>query len=252
MPTFDSDGVTIDYLDEGKGPLVVLVHGFASNRVVNWVNTGWVRTLTGAGYRVVALDNRGHGRSQKLYDSVAYLTDRMAEDVVRLIDTLDAGKAALMGYSMGARISAFAARAAPDRLRALVLSGLASNLVDGVGGSEAIAAALEAPSLAAVQDHNARAFRVFADQTGSDRAALAACIRASRQTLSEAEVGEIAVPTLVVAGDRDDIAGSAERLAALIPGARAVTLPGKDHMTAVGDRGHKAAVTDFLAAGSNE
>lgn len=252
MPSFDSDGVAIDYLDEGEGPLVVLVHGFASNRVVNWVNTGWVKMLTEGGHRVVALDNRGHGRSEKLYDSAAYQTDRMAEDVVRLIDTLDAGKAVLMGYSMGARISAFAARAAPDRLAALVLSGLASNLVDGIGGSEAIAAALEAPSLAAVQDLNARAFRIFADQTGSDRRALAACIRAARQTLSAEQVGEIAVPTLVVAGEKDTIAGSPDRLAGLIPGARAVTLPGRDHMTAVGDRGHKQAVAEFIAAQANE
>mgnify|MGYP000291879397 CR=1 FL=1 len=247
MPSFDSDGVTIDYLDEGEGPLVVLVHGFASNRVVNWVNTGWVKMLTDGGHRVVALDNRGHGRSEKLYDSAAYQTDRMAEDVVRLIDTLDAGKAVLMGYSMGARISAFAARAVPERFDAVVLSGLASNLVDGVRGAEAIAEALKAPSAGAVQNHAARAFRVFADQTGADRDALAACILASRQTLTEAEAGEIAVPVLVVAGDKDDIAGSADDLARLIPGARAVTLPGRDHMTAVGDKGHKAAVVEFLA-----
>ena len=266
MAQFDSAGVTIDYIEEGEGPLVVLVHGFASNRVVNWVNTGWVKTLTDAGYRVVALDNRGHGRSQKLYDSAAYHTETMAADVVRLIDHLgaskseaskseasksEASKAVVMGYSMGARIAAFAARAAPERLRGVVLSGLASNLVDGIGGSEAIAAALEAPSVAAVSDPTGRTFRVFAEQPGSDLRALAACIRGARQTLTAQEVGEIAVPTLVVAGDKDDIAGSPDALAALIPGARAVTLPGRDHMTAVGDRGHKQAVAEFLGALDN-
>ncbi len=248
MANFDSAGVTIDYLDEGQGPLVVLVHGFASNRVVNWVNTGWVKMLSEGGHRVVALDNRGHGRSQKIYDSAAYHTEILAQDVVRLIDHLDAGKAVVMGYSMGARIAAFAARAAPERLRGVVLSGLASNMVDGIGGSEAIAEALEAPSVATVSDPSARSFRVFAEQTGSDLRALAACIRAARQTLSAREVGEIAVPALVVAGDKDDIAGSADALAALIPGARAVTLPGRDHMTSVGDKGHKQAVAEFLEA----
>ncbi|GAB5375848.1 MAG: alpha/beta hydrolase [Acuticoccus sp.] len=247
MPNFVSDGITIDYLDEGEGRLVVLVHGFASNRVVNWVNTGWVRTLKRAGYRVAALDNRGHGRSEKLYDSARYHTELMAADAVRLMDHLGAETAAMMGYSMGARITAFTALAAPERLDAVVLSGLASNLIDGVAGASDIAAALRAPSAVAVTNSGARAFRVFAEQTGADREALAACILASRQTLTPEEVGRITVPALVVAGDKDDIAGSADELAALIPGARAVTLPGRDHMTAVGDKDHKDAVVQFLA-----
>ncbi len=247
MPTFDSDGVTIDYSDDGEGPLVVLVHGYASNKTINWANTSWVKTLTGAGYRVVALDNRGHGKSEKLYDSDAYQTGNMAADVVRLLDHLGAETAVVMGYSMGARISAFTALAAPERVRALILSGLASNLVDGVGGSDAIAAAMEADSVADVTDRGARAFRVFAEQTKADRKALAACVRASRQTLTEEQVHEITAPTLVVAGADDDIAGSAEGLAALMRDAEPVTLPGRDHMTAVGDRGHKEAVLAFLA-----
>lgn len=246
MARFTSDGVGIDYLDEGEGKPVLLVHGFASNRAVNWVNTGWVRALVASGRRVVAIDNRGHGQSEKLYDPARYMTSLMAADAVRLLDHLDIEKAAFLGYSMGARIVAFAALAAPERVSALVLSGLAANLVHGVGGGEAIARALLAPTVADVVDVNARAFRVFAEQTGSDRRALAACITAARQTLSAEDVGRIAPPTLVVAGDKDVISGSPEELAALIPGARAVWLPGRDHMTAVGDRGHKEAVLAFL------
>ncbi|WMS42510.1 alpha/beta hydrolase [Acuticoccus sp. MNP-M23] len=246
MPQFDSNGVTIDYSDDGEGPLMVLVHGYASNRTINWHNTSWVKTLTGAGYRVVALDNRGHGKSEKLYDSAAYQTGEMAADVVRLLDHLGADTAVVMGYSMGSRIAAFTALAAPERVSALILSGLASNLVDGVDGGAEIAAAMEAGSVADVTDPGARAFRVFAEQTKSDRKALAACIRASRQTLSEAQVHEITAPTLVVAGDKDDIAGSAEGLAALMQNAEPVSLPGRDHMTAVGDKGHKEAVLAFL------
>ncbi|WP_163363718.1 alpha/beta fold hydrolase, partial [Enterobacter cloacae] len=72
MQTFDSDGVEIAYIDVpatgGTGDPVLLIHGFASNHAVNWVNTAWVRTLTQAGYRTIALDNRGHGQSGKLYD----------------------------------------------------------------------------------------------------------------------------------------------------------------------------------------
>jgi pimeloyl-ACP methyl ester carboxylesterase len=246
MPGFESAGVAIDYLDEGEGPAVVLVHGFASNRAVNWVNTGWTAALTAAGYRVLAPDMRGHGRSAKLYEPLAYRTRTMAADVVALLDHTAVGRAVLMGYSMGARISAFAALSAPDRLRGLVLSGLASSLVEGIGGEEAIARALEAPSAAQVTEPQARAFRVFAEQTEGDLRALAACIRAARQVLTPEEVARIAAPTLVVAGEKDEIAGSADALAAMMPNARGVTLPGRDHMTAVGDRRHRSEVLAFL------
>jgi pimeloyl-ACP methyl ester carboxylesterase len=87
---------------------------------------------------------------------------------------------------------------------------------------------------------------VFAEQTGSDLRALAACIRAARQVLTPADVARIEAPTLVVAGEKDEIAGSAGALAALMPNARGVTLPGRDHMTAVGDKGHKREVRAFL------
>ncbi len=89
-------------------------------------------------------------------------------------------------------------------------------------------------------------FRVFADQTKSDRLALAACIRGSRQSLSPSEVAQIAVPMLIAVGTRDDIAGSPHELAALVPGARALDIPGRDHMLSVGDRVYKEAVLRFL------
>lgn len=247
MPSFTHDGVRLDYADVGEGPPVLLIHGYASNRLVNWANTSWMTTLTKAGYRAIAIDNRGHGASEKLYEPERYATTLMAADAIALLDHLGLQRAVLKGYSMGARIAAFAARAAPERLDALVLSGLATNLVRGVGGGPEIAEAMEAPSASAVKTLEARAFRVFADQTGADRRALAACIRASRQTLSEADMAGVALPTLIVAGDKDEIAGSADDLAAIMPNATAVTLPGRDHMTAVGDKGHKQAVLDFLA-----
>jgi pimeloyl-ACP methyl ester carboxylesterase len=151
-----------------------------------------------------------------------------------------------MGYSMGARITAFLAVAEPARVRSVVIGGLGIRLVDGVGLPESIADALEAPSLAAVSDPSGRTFRAFADQTKSDRRALAACIRGSRQVLTPAQVRAIAAPVLVAVGTRDDVAGSAEDLAALIPGAKALDIPNRDHMLAVGDRVFKAGVLAFL------
>jgi pimeloyl-ACP methyl ester carboxylesterase len=247
MPQFMHDGVEIAFLDEGKGEPIVLVHGFASNKEVNWVAPGWVTTVTRAGRRAIALDNRGHGASGKLYDPAAYHSTIMAEDVRALLDHLDLRRADIMGYSMGARITAFLALAHPDRVRAGVLGGLGFRLVEGVGLPDTIADALEAPSLAEVTDPTAYMFRVFAEQTKSDLRALAACMRGSRQTLSRTEAARIAVPVMVAVGENDQIAGSPEALAALIPGAEALVIPGRDHMPAVGDRVFKSAVVDFLA-----
>lgn len=248
MQTFDSNGVRIAFIDvPAKGDPVLLIHGFASNHVVNWVGTSWLRTLNGAGYRVVALDNRGHGGSTKFYRPQDYDTATMAQDAVRLLDHLGIGCAAVMGYSMGARIGAMVALEHPDRVSALLLGGLGYHLVDGVGLPVGIADAMEAPSLGALTDSTQRLFRAFAEQTKSDLAALAACIRGSRQTLTAEEVGRIAAPTLISVGTRDAIAGSAEDLARLMPDARALAIPGRDHNLAVGDRVHKEGVLAFLA-----
>ncbi|HXQ84571.1 MAG TPA: alpha/beta hydrolase [Xanthobacteraceae bacterium] len=247
MPRFTHDGAEIAYLDEGEGEPIVLVHGFASNKEVNWVSPGWVTTLTRAGRRVIALDNRGHGDSTKLYDPAAYHSAIMAQDARALIEHLGLPRADVMGYSMGARITAFLALAHPECVRAAVLGGLGIRLVEGVGVPDTIAQALEAASLAEVSDPKAYMFRAFAEQTKSDLRALAACLRGSRQTLSRAEAGRIAVPLMVAVGTEDPIAGSPQALAALIPGAQAVAIPGRDHMLAVGDKVFKAKVLEFLA-----
>jgi len=249
MPSFSHDGVTIDFLDEGgrADEPIVLVHGFASNKEVNWVWPGWITALTRDTRRVIALDNRGHGRSSKLYDPADYDTALMAGDVRALLDHLGLERADVMGYSMGARITAFLALEHPDRVRSAILGGLGIRLVDGVGLSPHIADALLAPSREEVTDPTGATFRAFAEQTKSDMRALAACIRGSRQTLTREEVGRIHVPLMVAVGTKDDVAGSAEALAALIPGARALDIADRDHMTAVGDKAFKAAVTEFLA-----
>lgn len=247
-------GVEIAYVDappaagsDVKPTPVLLIHGFASNRSVNWIATTWTGTLTRAGYRVIALDNRGHGESTKLYRPEEYHTSLMAEDAVGLLDSLGIGRAHVMGYSMGARISAFVALARPERVATLLMGGLGIHLVEGVGLPAELAEAMEAPSLAAVSDPMGQMFRAFAERTGGDLRALAACIRGSRQTLPRQEVSRIAAPALISVGTRDPIAGSAAELAALMPNARALDIPGRDHNLAVGDRVHKEGVLAFLA-----
>ncbi len=246
MQSFQSDGVEIAYLDEGTGDPILLIHGFASNARVNWADTSWVRFLTSNGLRVIAMDNRGHGRSQKLYRMEDYGAPQMAEDARRLLDHLGIQRADVMGYSMGARITAFLALAHPDRVRSCIFGGLGINMVRGMAGTGPIAHALEAESIDQVTNPTARTFRAFAEQTQSDLKALAACIRASRAPLTAEDVGRIACPVLVAVGSDDVVGGSAAALAGLIPGAQALEIEGRDHMKAVGDRRYKDGVLAFL------
>lgn len=246
MKTFQSDGVEIAYLDEGAGEPVLLIHGFASNVTFNWIDPSWVKTLGGAGYRVIALDNRGHGMSQKLYRLEDYGAPLMAEDARRLLDHLGLQRADVMGYSMGARITAFLAMAHPRRVRSAIFAGLGANMVRPMAGTGPIAAALEAPSIDDVTNPTARTFRAFAEQTRSDLQALAACIRSAREPITADALGTLGCPVLVAVGELDVIGGSAVDLAALIPGAEALVIPGRDHMRAVGDRVYKEGVLSFL------
>lgn len=245
---FNSDGVDIAFIDEGEpsGPPILLIHGFASNLEVNWGGTGWVDLLSKDGRRVIALDNRGHGKSEKLHDIADYGAPIMAEDARRLLDHLNIARADVMGYSMGARITAFLAINHPDRVRRAIFGGLGINMVRGVGGSEPIAEALEAESLENVTDLTGRVFRMFAEQTGSDLKALAACMRSSRVKISSDALSKLTMPVLVAVGTDDLVGGDPGDLAAFIPKGQAFHIKGRDHMKAVGDRTFRAAVIEFL------
>jgi pimeloyl-ACP methyl ester carboxylesterase len=247
MPSFHNGAVEIAYLDEGEGDPIILVHGFASNKNVNWVYPTWVSELRKDGRRVIALDNRGHGESSKLYDSESYHIGTMAGDVRALMDHLDIERADLMGYSMGARMTAYLARSYAPRVRSAIFGGLGLGLVVGGGPGENVAAALEAPSLDEVTDPVGRTFRAFADQTRSDRRALAACLRGSRRLMTQDEAAGISVPVLIAVGTADEIAGSAAALGEIIPGSQVLDIPDRDHMRAVGDRVYKAGVLEFLS-----
>ncbi len=246
MPSFHNGPVEIAYLDEGEGEPIVLVHGFASNKEVNWVAPGWVAALTGAGRRAIALDNRGHGQSSKLYDPVDYDRANMAEDVRALLDHLGIGRADVMGYSMGARITANLALAHPRRLRSVTFGGLGIRLVSGGGLPSNVVRALEAPSIDDVTDPQGFMFRRFAEQTKSDLRALAACARAGAGPLPRDEVASLRVPALIAVGTKDAIAGSPQELAQLLPESRVLEIPDRDHMLAVGDRVYKEGVLAFL------
>ena len=245
-------GVRLAYLDEpatgsDRGEPILLIHGFASTHAINWVFPLWAKALNDDGRRVILLDNRGHGRSEKLYAPADYHIGLMAADALALLDHLDLQRIDVMGYSMGARIGAFLAQAHPERVRSLVLGGLGHHLADGATLPIGIADAMEAASLDDLSDPMQRMFRSFADATKSDRRALAACIRGSRDLLPEEKIRAMHLPVLVAVGTKDDVAGDPFELAALFPDAQVVSIPNRDHNRAVGDPSYKKGVLEFLS-----
>ena len=245
MNTFTHDGTTISYLDEGAGDPVLLVHGFASNKETNWVYPGWIKPLNDAGYRVIALDNRGHGASTKYYETERYHIPEMTKDVIALLDHLKLASADFVGYSMGARISAYAAAHYPARVRSATLGGMGIHLTQNVSSGDVVAKALEADSRDGA-DKVGLEFRDFAEKTKSDLKALAALSRSHQRTVPREDAAKIRVPVQIVVGTKDYIAGSGVELAELIPNSKFVSLEGKDHMRTVGDAGFKKAVIEFL------
>jgi len=246
MPIAELENVDLSYIDEGEGEPVLLVHGFASSKEANWIDTGWVKLLVDAGRRVIAFDNRGHGESTKFHSSSDYSLDKMVGDAIQLIDYVGIKKPDVMGYSMGARILARLAIDDGERAGRVVFAGNGYSMIEGSGDWTPVRDALLAPALSDVTDLRGRAFRKFADHTKSDLVALAECVTAVRELFEEKDFAGITNEVLVVIGSEDDIAGGGQELADLMPNARFLSVPGRDHMRTVGDPVYKQGVLDFL------
>jgi pimeloyl-ACP methyl ester carboxylesterase len=252
-----ADGVRLAYETVGAGPDIVLVHGFGSSRAQNWRDTGWYKTLTDAGYRVTAMDCRGHGESDKPHVAAGYGHDEMPADVCAVMDAAGVAAAHVMGYSMGGFVAIHLASQRAERLKKLIVAGVGESYLDVDNRRDRVAdprvraeivAALRADEPSAIASPTARTFRAFADQPGKDRLALAACMSAPAKNLSRDALARIAAPMLVVCGEKDELTGRPDGLAAAFARGQSVTVPGRDHMTAVGDRAYKQAVVEFLAA----
>ena len=178
-----------------------------------------------------------------------YHIGTMAGDVSALMDHLSIERADIMGYSLGARMTAVAgACAQPQRLRSAIFGGIGIGLIEGGGPGENVAQALEAPSLDDVTDPVGRTFRAFADQTRSDRRALAACLRGSRRPddAGRSRRHQRAGADRGRHRGRDRGLG-ARRSERSFPGAQVLDIPNRDHMRAVGDKVYKTGVLDFLS-----
>lgn len=244
--TSDGHVLAFDDVNPAGREAIVLVHGFTSNRQEGWRRTGWIGVFERKGMRVLALDCRGHGESAKPHDPAAYGRDRMVRDVLELMDACALTRADLLGFSMGAHLALGAALAAPERFKSLILGGVGAMLLEPNPRERPLAEALEADDPETIADPLVRSFRLFADEQGEDRLALAACARGQREVVTPAALAALDLPTLVVAGARDDLAGPAAPLAAAIPGAKSVTIPGCDHFAVIPHALFKAAVMDFL------
>jgi pimeloyl-ACP methyl ester carboxylesterase len=246
------DGVTLAYDDisPAGGPerTIVLLHGFTSNRNEGWRRTGWYGAFERRRMRVVALDQRGHGESAKLYQPEAYTRAKLAADALLLMDHLDIGRADLFGYSMGTRTALQAAIDAPERVSNLILGGIGGKLLEPrepVAGNP-MAEAMLAEDPETIAQPMLKSFRQFADEQGEDRKALAAFVQAANPPLDVEAMRSLPMPVLVVAGQRDEGAGDPEDLARIFPHGHGVTVIGCDHFSAIPHALTKAAVFDFL------
>ncbi len=250
MKRFESEGLRIAYDDVGDGDPIILLHGFAADRLTNWKATGWYRLLRDAGFRVIAPDARGHGRSDKPSDPEAYRPEGIAGDTLRLMDHLGIEKADLFGYSMGGRNAGWLLAKHGRRFRSVVIGGTGLNLLQ-----------VDDP-----RKWTSRGFKLTADNRKSESlaipamvplyhkvtklggrpGALSACLLGSFPSLAESAFAKVRTPTLVIAGSRDTVAGSPLPLAEAIPGAKAVVVPGRSHLSTVTDAFFRGAVLGFL------
>jgi pimeloyl-ACP methyl ester carboxylesterase len=251
VPTFASfDGTMLAYHDDGDGAPVILLHGFAADTNLNYVRSGVFDLLLDEGYRVIALDARGHGLSAKPHDPNAYGGDAMRRDVQALLDELGLERCIVVGYSMGAAVTLRLAMMDP-RLHAIALLGAGENMADRDGGVERRAAMAEAFRVDDVEalPERVRAFRDMADAIRADREALGALLDAPwPDTATGLEA--VTVPVIVICGVDDDEVGSPEVLASQLPNAEVVRVPG-DHFTAnARPELHDALVAFLERAGS--
>jgi pimeloyl-ACP methyl ester carboxylesterase len=249
------DGLEIAYHEWGtasSAPPVFLHHGFVADANSNWVYPGIVDALVGAGRRVIGIDARGHGASEKPHDSARYGFAAMSRDLITLFDVIGTAEVDLVGYSMGGMVSVITSTRDP-RIRRLVVGGIGGSIVE-IGGLDARAVPVDQLVDALLTDDpstlapNVAGFRMLADALGSDREALAAVMRAGRTINGPIPLAEITADTLVLVGRDDPLAVRPEVLAASIPGARLQLVEG-DHLTALQDPVYAPTVVGFLAEG---
>ncbi len=238
----------------GDGRPLILVHGWGADSRRNWVDTGWVEALAPV-RQLVLIDCRGHGLSEKPHVQEDYGYAAMSKDVLQVMDELGIAAADLFGYSMGAFIGASLLGHHCGRFTSMVLGGIGDDTEQSAARCHPIAAALRAKDLSEIVDPLDRAYRRYIDaDPRNDREALAlAALQmwpdGHPLALGGEGLADVDIPVLIVDGAEDHpYVESAGRLAAAIPGAELVTIPGADHHTVVADPRFMDAVISFLTS----
>ncbi|MEK6311108.1 MAG: alpha/beta hydrolase [Curtobacterium sp.] len=247
------DGLPIATYDFGDpdAPVVVAVHGFASGALLNWHASGWTRDLLRAGYRVVALDQRGHGASAKPHDPSAYSMELLVADVVSVIDTYLLDDVAYLGYSLGARVGWHTAEQLPDRVSRAVLGGIPdADPMRRVAVDQAKAYLADGTP---IEDRVTNGYLTMAGNVeGNDLRALVAMVEGMRDSIEPTPENAPAQPLLMAAGSEDGIKDSAVRLAAAAPDAGFFEIPGRNHFNAPTSRAFREAAIAFLGGGTTQ
>lgn len=230
---------------EDRGTILA-VHGFASSAGLNWDLAGWTRTLTRAGYRLLAMDQRGHGASDKPTDPAAYRLDGLVDDVLTVLDGYGVDEPHYLGYSLGSRVGWRLGVLHPGRVRSLSLGGLPEG--DSLRDFDLAAARRRVTTGEEVTDALTERYVTMAEGVpGNDVGALIALVEGLRGGPQPSTEQVPPVPMLLVTGDDDAVAAGSRRLADAA-GARFVGLPGREHFNAVSSRAFKDAVLEFLGA----
>ncbi|KGJ77544.1 hydrolase [Cryobacterium roopkundense] len=247
---YSADGLQLATYQFGdpEAPVVFLLHGFASSAIANWHATGWVRDLTRAGFRVLAMDQRGHGASDKPHSADAYTMDLLASDVLQVLDAYLLDEVEFVGYSLGARVGWQAARQLPDRITVAVLGGIPDG--DPLKRFDIADARAHIEHGVEVGDRLTGAYLTMARSLpGNDLEALVALVEGMRG--GPQPNGENAPPQrlLFATGSDDRILAASRALAAATPLGTFFEIPGRNHFNAPTSRSFRDAAIAFLSSG---
>ncbi|MGE0622049.1 MAG: alpha/beta fold hydrolase [Pseudomonadales bacterium] len=253
-PAFaQSDGLSIAFWRSGAGRPLVLVHGWGADTRTNWVETGWIQALEPR-RTLIAIDIRGHGRSDKPHAREHYGYDAMSRDVLAVMDALELETCDFMGYSMGAFMGAWLLGHHPERFTAMVLGGIGNESAASAAQGARIARILREPELAASDRSAAGVLAFVASVPDADTEALACSAEQMWPegyplVLAGSGVSNARFPVLIVNGEHDHpYVDTADAFAQVLPDARHVVIPETDHLTTVWSEAFKQAVLGFLVS----
>lgn len=247
MPFTRGSGVRIRYYVAGRGDPVVLIHGYGASVETNWRMSGCFEALARQ-YRVIAMDLRGHGRSEKPLRPRAYSVPQLAEDVLAVMDAEGIGSARLVGYSMGGMVALHLLIEFPERVVAAVIGGMGSTFPRRWDTADTCHDC-EDGDISGTRRVNVRFLRAYLGRFNPVAmfGAYRGVLRDS-QPVDSGRLGEIRTPVLCIAGSHDHFCRAARELANRIDGARFAMLAGESHISALGSPRLREAILEFLAS----